>query len=48
MLSIVTGVVGLSRPSRSTSEMRSTTSWPLVTWPKTVCLPSSHGVATER
>ena len=43
MRSIVTGVVGRSRPSRSTSEMRSTTSWPAVTWPKTVCLPSSHG-----
>ena len=48
MLSIVTGVVGRSRPSRSTSEIRSTTSWPRVTWPKTVCLPSSHGVAVGR
>ena len=25
----------------------STTSMPSVTWPKTVCLPSSHGVASS-
>ena len=34
---------GRSRASRSTAEMRSTTSWPDMTRPKTVCLPSSHG-----
>ncbi len=44
--SIVTGVTGLSRPSRSTIEIDSAMSWPLVTFPKTVCLPSSHGAAS--
>src|SRR5919197_2108467 len=40
--SIVTGSRGRSRASRSTPEMSSTTSCPSTTWPKTVCLPSSH------
>ena len=44
--SIVTALVGRSRASRSTSEMRSTTSCPDETWPKTVCFPSSHGHAS--
>ena len=30
----------------STIEILSATSWPLVTLPKTVCLPSSHGAAS--
>ena len=47
-LSIVTGVDGRSRPSRSTSEIRSTTSCPETTWPKTVCLPSSHEASAGR
>ena len=42
----MTGVTGLSRPSRSTIEIDSATSWPLVTFPKTVCLPSSHEAAS--
>ena len=41
--SIVTGSTGRSRLSRSTVEMRSTTSCPAVTRPKTVCLPSRCG-----
>ena len=44
--SSTTGVVGMSRASRSTIEILSATSWPLVTLPKTVCLPSSHGAAS--
>jgi hypothetical protein len=38
----------MSRASRSTSEIASTTSSPFVTRPKTVCLPSSqeHSSAT--
>ena len=44
--SIVTGVSGASRPSLGTIEILSATSWPLVTFPKTVCLPSSHGAAS--
>ena len=44
--SIVISLWGRSRASRSAAEIRSTTSWPDVTRPKTVCLPSSQGVAS--
>ena len=41
-----TSFTGLSRPSVSVPSMRSMTSMPSVTSPKTVCLPSSHGAAS--
>jgi len=44
--SITTGSRGRSRASRSTVEIRSATSCPVVIRPKTVCFPSSHGHAS--
>ena len=44
--SIRTSSSGLSRASFGTRSISSTTSMPLVTRPKTVCLPSSHGAAS--
>ncbi len=43
---MTTGSSGRSRSSRSTKEILSATSWPEVTRPNTVCLPSSHGAAS--
>src|SRR4029079_16065036 len=43
---MTTDSCGRSAASVSTAEIASTTSIPLLTWPKTVCLPSSHGHAS--
>src|SRR5207244_13100587 len=45
-LSMTTSSCGLSRASRGSSEILSTTSMPSVTRPKTVCFPSSHDAAS--
>src|SRR5450759_4953792 len=45
ILSIKTGSTGASRPSVSLLSILSTVSMPEVTWPNTVCLPSSHPAA---
>src|SRR5205085_7251441 len=44
--SITAGGTGRSRASVSCDSIASTASMPEVTWPKTVCLPSSHGAAS--
>src|SRR6266540_888218 len=45
-LSMTTSSCGLSRVSRGSSAILSTTSMPSVTRPKTVCFPSSQGAAS--
>src|SRR3989344_1637152 len=44
----VTSSTGLSFALRSTAVIASTISIPSVTFPKTVCFPSSHGVPSLR